>query len=460
MNPLCFREYDFRGVFGKDFDENDAKAFGRAVATYLKRFNAKKIVVGRDCRKSSPQITDALVNGLTESGMKVTTIGVVPTPQYSFSISHLKQDGGVMVTASHNPPEYNGFKVNRGTTSIHGNEIQELLKIIEENAFAEGSGSVCKALTSNAYAEYLKKNTRVGRKLKLVVDGGNGVAGEIGSRILRELGHEAKCIYCEPDGRFPNHAPDPSVASNLKDLIATVKKNGADAGIAFDGDGDRIGAVTEKGEIVWGDKLLILYSKQMLAEKPGAKIVFEVKCSKALADEITANGGKPVMWKTGHNLIESKMVEENALLGGEMSGHIYFRDRHEGFGDAIYAACRLAELLSFSEKSFSQLLAGIPKYYSTEELRLEFPDEKKFGFVNAFTKKMREKGKKVIDLDGCRIEFPEGWGLVRASNTKPELSLRFEGKTVNALKKIYAEFAAELKNEGLQLPAFEKVRVQ
>ena len=459
MNKQIFREYDVRGVFGKDFDEKDAELFGRAAAAYLRRFKAKKVVVGRDCRKSSPAIRNALVSGLTESGMQVTDVGIVSTPAYSFSISHLKQDGGVMITASHNPSDYNGFKVNRGTESIHGNEIQELLKIIEGNAFAEGKGSVREARTDDAYAEYTKKNTRVGRKLKLVVDGGNGIAGETGSRILRELGYEVKCLYCKPDGNFPNHPPDPSVVSNLKDLTAEVKKTKADAGIAFDGDGDRIGSVNEKGEIVWGDRLLILYAKQLLAEKPGAKVVFEVKCTKALSDEILANGGKPVMWKTGHNLIESKMLEENALLAGEMSGHMYFRDRHEGFGDAIYAACRLAEILSLSDKSFSQLLADIPKYYITEELRPRFPDEKKFEFIKKFAAKMKKQGKKVIDLDGCRVEYADGWGLVRASNTKPELSLRFEGKTLSALKRIYAGFSNELEKEGLELPSFEKLHV-
>ncbi|MEW5955189.1 MAG: phosphomannomutase/phosphoglucomutase [Candidatus Micrarchaeota archaeon] len=459
MNPLCFREYDVRGVFGKDFDEKDAEAFGRAVATYLKRFGASKIVVGRDCRKSSAALRDALVRGLNESGFNVTDVGMVSTPEYYFAIRHLKHDGGVMITASHNPPEYNGFKIDRGTEDAGGEEYQEIRKIMEANAFALGKGKTTTRRVNEEYVAYLEKNTKKGRQLKLVVDGGNGMAGEAGCRALRSLGHEVIPLYCEPEGSFPNHPPDPSVAANLRDLIKEVKKSGADAGIAFDGDGDRIGAVNEKGEIVWGDRLLILYVRQVLRTHPSAKVVFEVKCTKALSDEILANGGKPVMWKAGHNRIERKMREENAVLAGEMSGHVYINDRHAGFGDAIYAACRLAEILSLSDKSFSQLLSDIPKYYSTEELRPHFPDEKKFKFIKAFAAKMKKQGKNVIDLDGCRVEYADGWGLVRASNTRPELSLRFEAKTLTSLKKIYAEFSNELKKEGLELPSFEKLHV-
>ncbi|NYZ75607.1 phosphomannomutase/phosphoglucomutase [Candidatus Micrarchaeota archaeon] len=459
MNKQIFREYDIRGVFGKDFDEKDAELVGKAVAAYLKRSGGRRLVIGRDCRKSSPAIRDALIKGLTAAGMDATDVGMVSTPEHAFAIGLLDQDGGVMITASHNPPEYNGFKVYRGTQSIHGSEIQELLKIIQANAFPSGGGKKNTSSAEDAYAEYLVDNTKRGKPLKLVVDGGNGVAGNMGCRVLEELGHEVIPLYCEPDGSFPNHPADPSDPANLRDLIEKVKKTKADAGIAFDGDGDRIGSVNEKGGIVWGDRLLILYSRQILAQNPGIKVVFEVKCSQALADDVKAHGGKPLMWKTGHNLIESKMLEENALLAGEMSGHMYFRDRHEGFGDAIYAACRLAEILSLSDKSFSQLLADIPKYYSTQELRPQFPDEKKFEFITAFAAKMRKQGRKVIDLDGCRVEYEDGWGLVRASNTKPELSLRFEGKTLSALKRIYAGFSNELEKEGLELPSFEKLHV-
>jgi len=459
VNKQIFREYDVRGVFGKDFDEKDAELFGRAVATYLKQFKARTIVVGRDCRKSSTAIRNTVVKGLNSGGIDVVDVGAVATPEYYFAIRHLKQDGGVMITASHNPPEYNGFKIDQGTKDASGDEYQEVRKIMENHVFASGNGKTSETSVSEDYAAYLEKNTKKGKRLKLVVDGGNGMAGEIGCRVLRAVGHEVIPLYCKPDGSFPNHPPDPSVAANLRDLITEVKKSRADAGIAFDGDGDRIGAVNEKGEILWGDRLLILYVRQVLPLHPGAKVVFEVKCTKALSDEIEANGGKPVMWKAGHNRIESKMHEENALLAGEMSGHMYIHDRHAGFGDAIYAACRLAEILSRSDKSFSQLLADIPKYYSTEELRPHFPDEKKFAFIKKFAAKMKKQGKKVIDLDGCRVEYADGWGLVRASNTKPELSLRFESKTISSLKKIYAEFSDELENEGLTLPAFEKLHV-
>lgn len=463
-----FREYDLRGEYGKDLNEREAELIGQAVATYLKSKNARtrRMVVGRDGRLSSPALCNAVEKGLMESGISVIDIGIVPTPAYSYAIFKLKADGGIMVTASHNPSKYNGFKLNIKTDWVSGKGIQELLPIINKEKFLrpKKKGQLTHAKILEQYAEYLVKNTRAKKKLKIVVDGGNGVAGEISCKILRRLGHQVIPLYCKPDGRFPNHLADPSAVDNLKDLIEKVKKEKADFGVALDGDGDRIGVISENGRIIWGDRLLIIFARQILKEHRGAIIVFEVKCSKALEEDVALHGGKPIMSKTGHNVVEARMQETNALLAGEMSGHMYFRDRHQGFGDAIYAACRISEILSLEKKTITEILADIPAYYSTEELRLPFPDNAKFELVKKFTKKMKKLQKKekfkVIDLDGCRLEYLDGsgWALLRAANTKPELSLRFEGRTQKELKHIYLRFQKYAK-KSLRLPKFERVRV-
>ncbi|HII39493.1 TPA: phosphomannomutase/phosphoglucomutase [Candidatus Micrarchaeota archaeon] len=461
MNSHIFREYDIRGVFGKDFTEQDAELIGRAAASHLKRLGAKNMVVGRDCRVSSPALRKAIVRGIVSAGVDVIDVGMVPTPEYCFAVGYLKSGGGIMITASHNPPEFNGFKINFAgfTGSFTGPEVRELHKIIVGSAFESGVGKEEERNVDEDYLLRLLKDITTDVKLKLVVDAGNGVAGEMTCRVLRKLGHDVISIHCEPDGTFPNHEPNPESVSTLRDLIAEVRRSGADAGIALDGDGDRIGLVDERGEVVLIDRLLALFARVVLEKNPGAKVVFEIKCSQALSEDIVAHGGIPLLNRTGHSFIQKRMAEENALLGGEVSGHVFFRDRAEGVDDGIYAACRLAEILSCTSKTLSQLFSDLPKYVSTEEILVDCPDEVKFGVIERFTKKMKESGKEVVDVDGCRVHYVDGWGLARVSNTRPVVSTRFEGKTREALERIYAEFTRELAIEGIKLPDLNEVHV-
>ena len=437
MNPEMFREYDIRGIAGKDMNESDVELIGRGIGTYLRRRGHNNITIGRDCRPSSDSYSQILINGLISTGCNVTDIGVCTTPILYFSIRHLEKQGGVMVTASHNPPEFNGFKICSGYDTIYGKEIQEILHIIREKDFIQGSGQTGTYDIVTPYEEFLSRNITLYRPIRVGIDAGNGTAGVIAVPLLKKLGCEVFDIYCDMDGTFPNHEPDPTILENMRDLIDLVKREKLEVGVGFDGDGDRIGVVDEKGAIIFGDQLMIIFSREILSRKPGATFISEVKCSKTLYDDIEKHGGKAIMWKTGHSLIKQKMKEVKAELAGEMSGHMFFADRYFGYDDAIYALCRLLEILGSGKKKMSELLSDIPKTYSTPEIRFECPDSIKFEVVRKAAEYFRDRFD-IIDIDGVRVIFEDGWGLVRASNTQPALVLRFEAFSEKRLKEIKA----------------------
>ena len=450
MNPEMFREYDIRGITGKDLNEDDVMLIGKGVGTFLKERGRVNLSVGRDCRLTSDLYSEKIIQGLMSTGCNVVDIGLCPTPVFYFSIKHLALEGGVMVTASHNPKEYNGFKLCIDSDSIHGKDIQKILAIINNRSFAQGNGSLSTADVIPHYKEYLLENINIPGKIKVGIDAGNGTAGVIAVPVLKNLGCEVYDIFCDMDGTFPNHEADPTVAKNMKDLIALVKDKNLDLGIGYDGDGDRIGVVDEKGNMIFGDQLMIIFSREILSRKPGSTFISEVKCSKTMYDDIEKHGGRAIMWKTGHSLIKKKMKEEKAELAGEMSGHMFFSDRYLGFDDATYASCRLIEILAGSKKKMSELLSDIPKTYATPEIRVECPDNKKFSVVEKVTEYFREKYN-VIDIDGVRVLFDDGWGLVRASNTQPALVLRFEAmseKRLSEIRNLIESVLADIQKTG------------
>ncbi len=441
INPTIFREYDIRGVVDKDLTEDGVAAIGRAYATFAKKAGAQRVSVGRDCREHSTRLAKQLFRGLTEGGLDVVDLGTVTTPMQYYSIRKDGLDGGIQITGSHNPPEYNGLKLSLGKRSIHGPEVQELLRIIQEDDYgkADRVGSIEGRDVFPDYLAYCKENLQMGeRKLKVVLDGGNGTGGPFAVPVFEALGVEVVQLYCDMDDTFPNHHPDPTVEKNLEDLKAKVLEHKADLGIAFDGDADRLGAVDEKGQVMWGDQLMILFARSVLADVPGATIIGEVKCSRTLYADIEAHGGVAVMGKTGHSLIKDKMRETGAALAGEMSGHIFFAHRFFGFDDGIYAGARLVELLSHAEGPISGMLADVPKTFTTPEIRRDCPESLKFRLVDSMVTHFKERGDKVIDVDGARVEFDDGWGLIRASNTQPILVLRFEADTEARLSEIQA----------------------
>jgi phosphomannomutase/phosphoglucomutase len=435
INPQIYREYDIRGVVDKDLTPEIVRRLGQGFGTHMARLGYKNLGVGRDGRLSSPSYQEALIGGLVSTGCNIVDIGLCPTPVYYFSIFHLNKDGGMMVTGSHNPPEFNGFKVSVGKSTIFGEEIQKLGRLAEKGEFLSGRGDLSKFEIIRPYQEYIKGNVKLERKMRVVVDAGNGTAGIVAPSLLRDLGCDVDALYCEIDGRFPNHFPDPTIPANLKDLVGRVTKVRADVGIGYDGDADRIGVVDDQGNIIWGDQLMILFAREILKYKKGATFVAEVKCSQNLFNDIEKHGGRAIMWRTGHSLIKEKMKKEKAVLGGEMSGHIFFADRYFGYDDAIYASCRLIELLSKTDKKLSQLLADVPKTFITPEIRAICPDEIKFKVVEKVRDELG-KNYSIIDVDGVRVRFGDGWGLVRASNTQPALVLRFEALTEKRLQEI------------------------
>jgi phosphomannomutase/phosphoglucomutase len=450
FKPTIFREYDIRGIADIDLQTDDVIQLGRAIGTYIQRRVGSKVNVGRDVRLSGKRLRDALVQGLKLSGCEVTDIDVVPTPLLYYSVKHLKADGAVMITGSHNPAEYNGFKVVAGSTTIHGSEIQEVWRMIRDEDFASGSGSEKVADIVTPYVEEISRIVSIDRRVKVVIDAGNGTAGPAMQRLLARLDVDAVPLFFEMDGNFPNHHPDPTVEENLDHLKRAVVEQRAELGIAFDGDADRIGAVDENGNVIWGDMLLLIYAREILTRKPGATFIGEVKCSQVLYDELKKLGGNPIMYKTGHSLIKAKMKEVHAELAGEMSGHIFFQDRYFGFDDALYAACRLLEIVAASGKPLSAQLAGLPVTVTTPEIRVDCPDEIKFEVVQRVAdhfKSIRD----VVDVDGVRVLFAEGWGLLRASNTQPVLVMRFEA----ANDRLLAEYQREV--EGALASARERV---
>jgi phosphomannomutase/phosphoglucomutase len=443
MNPLIFREYDVRGSAERDLSDAFATDLGRAFGTFLQRRGQTRIALGRDCRLSSPRLHVALTAGLLESGLSIIDIGIVPTPLLFFSVFHLDADGGVQITGSHNPPGDNGFKLMSGKQSLAGAEVRELRTLIERGDFDRRPGAALEAWDPlPAYSGYMRGNIRVARNdLRFAIDAGNGAGGPAALAAMAALGLSPIAMYCEMDGAFPNHHPDPSLPKNVEALAARVVAEGLAFGIAYDGDADRIGVVDNRGMLVLGDRLMILFSRRILARHPGAAILGEVKCSQTLYDDIAKHGGRPIVWKTGHSLIKRKMKEEHALLGGEMSGHVFFADRYFGFDDAIYASLRLIEIVAEADRPLDRLLADVPEAYATPELRVECADDLKFEIVERVLHHYRTSHE-VLDVDGARIKFPGGWGLVRASNTQPALVLRFEADSALRLGEIRSEVEA------------------
>lgn len=429
LNPLIFRAYDIRGVADTDLNPELVTALGRALGTMARRNGATTFAVGRDCRLSGERVRDNLVEGLASTGLEVHDVGMVPTPMLYFSVHHRDYGGGVQVTGSHNPPEFNGFKMMLGKGTLHGEDIQTLREMIEQQDFETGEGRVVASPIADEYLDYVVDNIEMGeRKLRVLVDGGNGVAGPDAVRLYERLGCEVVGTFIEPDGTFPNHHPDPTTVETVEIMAKGVAEHGVDLAIGFDGDGDRIGVVDAKGDVQWGDKLMIVFSRAVLAEEPGATIVSEVKCSKTLYDDIAAKGGNGIMWRTGHSPIKAKMKETGAALGGEMSGHIFFEHRWFGFDDALYSGARLLELLSSSSEGLSEMLADVPVTYATPEIRLDCPDDVKFDVVARIVARLKAEHE-VFDIDGARVNFADGWGLIRASNTQPVLVMRAEAMT-------------------------------
>ena len=432
INPQIFREYDIRGLVDKDLTRDSVERIGKSIGTYIRRNGGKTITVGYDMRVSSIPFRDSLICGINSTGCDVIDIGMVPTPVAYFSLHHLKPDGGVMITGSHNPSEFNGFKISHGLHSLYGERIQKLRRLIDVSDYEVGMGTLKHENILEDYIQGICDLVQIPRSVKVVVDGGNGCFGIVGPKLLKKIGANITELYCEPDGKFPNHHPDPTVANNMIDLIDKVKEEGAELGIGFDGDADRIGIVDEKGNILWGDQLLTIFARDILKRNPGATIVGEVKCSQNLFKDIEAHGGTAVMSAAGHSLIKKKMQETNALLAGEMSGHICFSDEYYGFDDAIYAACRILKIVASSKEKVSAMLTDVPKTVATPEIRVDCSDENKFEIVRELTESFR-KEYDVIDIDGVRIKFDNGWALIRASNTQPVIVFRFEANNVDNL---------------------------
>lgn len=443
MNKNIFRMYDIRGIADTDLTNETVELIGKAYGTYMIRKGYKKISVGRDVRLTSERIQNAVSKGILSTGLDVVQVGQVTTPITYFSIAHLETDGSVMVTGSHNPIEFNGLKMNEGLLSLYGDAIQDLLALIEKEDFESGKGALTQVDVLPAYKAMLLERIKLQKPFKIVIDAGNGTAGPIAPEIYRKLGCDVVEIYCEPDGHFPNHLPDPTVLKYIKDLIAKVKSEKANIGLGYDGDSDRVGVIDEKGRVVFADQLIAILSKEILAKYPGATIPFDVKCSQMLPEEIEKAGGSPLMYKTGHSLIKQKMKETGSPFAGEMSGHIFYKDNYYGFDDGIYVSLRLVQYLSTLDKPLSEIVDELPHYFATPELRIECPDEDKWTVVEKLTETFK-KEYEVVDIDGARVLFGDGWGLVRVSNTQPILVLRFEARTEARLKEIKERFRTEL----------------
>jgi len=444
MNPEIFREYDIRGIADTDIPNKDAELIGKAYGTLIHNNGGKTIIIGKDNRVSGPRILEALKKGILSTGINIIFIGEIPTPLLYYAVHKLDADGGISVTASHNPPEFNGFKALIGKDAIYGEKIQEIREVAEKGEFVEGKGDFEEKDLEGNYLKEIISNAKLGKKLKVVIDAGNGMASDLAPKLLQMFGLEPICLYCEKDSSFPNHIPDPVQEKNVVDLKKKVLEEKADLGIAFDGDVDRIGVLDEKGELIYGDKLLGIFSEDLLKRKPGSKIIFEVKCSQALPEWIEEKGGKPIMWKTGHSLIKAKMKEEDALLAGEMSGHMFFTENWYGFDDALLAAVKIIEIVSNSDKKLSEIVEEMPMYVSSPEIRVDCPDDKKGVVVKAMADKYRELYPKSVTIDGIRIIFDEGWALVRQSNTQAKIILRFEAKTQEKLEELESTIRPEV----------------
>ncbi|MGI9090420.1 MAG: phosphomannomutase/phosphoglucomutase [Gemmatimonadaceae bacterium] len=445
-----FREYDIRGVTGKDLTPDVARSVGRAFAAFLdERGVTGPVVVGRDNRPSGNDLHRELVAGLLESGIDIVDTGVVPTPVAYWAQHKLDVVAGIQITGSHNPPEYNGFKLGVGRKSIYGQDIQHIYDLAVNGKFPSGEGTLRSEVIIDRYIDDVVQHVgKISRPMRIAADAGNGAGALVAPKLFEKLGVQTTCLFCDSDGTFPNHHADPTVPENLADLVDELCNGDYDFGVAFDGDADRIGAVEHTGDIIWGDYLLIIYARDVLRRVPGASIIFDVKCSQALPDAIQRAGGTPVMWKTGHSLIEEKMHELDAPLAGEMSGHMYFAEGWYGFDDALYGAARLIKIIADSGMTLRDLLADVPRYVSTPEIRVDCPDDRKFGIVDEAVKYFSARYK-TVDVDGVRIMYPGGWGLIRASNTQPVIVLRFEARTREQLDAIRGEIEGWLAQHGV-----------
>ena len=445
IDRSIFRAYDIRGVLGSTLDESVAKVIGQAVGSTLTERGLREIVVGRDGRLSGPSLSAALIEGLRLSGCDVIDIGMAPTPVIYFATHHLNTGSCVAVTGSHNPPDYNGFKIMIGGDTLSGDAIQALYSRIAENDLRDGGGGGLQSMDIGPdYLSRIASDIQLERQIKIVIDAGNGVAGAIAPQVLESVGCVVEELYCEVDGNFPNHHPDPGDPENLHDLITAVKRTGAELGIAFDGDGDRLGVVTRTGEVIYPDRLLMLFAQDVLSRNPGASIIYDVKCTGQLATQVLRFGGSPIMWKTGHSLIKAKMRETDAELAGEMSGHFFFRERWYGFDDGIYAAARLLEIIASDGREPEEIFAELPKGVSTPELKVQMVEGEHYAFMDTFRERARFEGAKIATIDGIRADWGDGWGLVRCSNTTPTLVLRFDADSSEALMRIQEVFRAQL----------------
>ena len=443
-NSAVFRAYDIRGLVDKDFNNDWVKRLGQACGTYFINHDIRTVVVGRDCRLSSPDYHNAIIAGLLSTGVDVISIGQVATPVLYFAVTHLNLAGGVMITASHNPSQYNGFKIWAGPSTIYGEEIQKIRQLMDDGAFSEGDGLVSGHDITPAYTDAVLKRVKLHRPLKVVVDGGNGMGGDLTADLLERMGATVIRQFCDPDGNFPNHHPDPVVEANMQKMKERILQEGADMGIGLDGDADRIGVMDEQGRLLFGDELLALFARELLARKPGATVIGEVKCSHLMYKDIEKHGGHALMWITGHSFIKAKMREMHAALAGEMSGHIFFSDNWFGFDDGVYGAARFVDIFSRQNKKLSAL-PGWPKTAKTPEIHLPCPDDVKFAVVKKAQAYFRNKYT-VSEIDGVRVICPDAWGLIRASNTQPALILRFEAETEAAMNELRTAMEGPLKN--------------
>jgi phosphomannomutase/phosphoglucomutase len=452
VNDDIFRKYDIRGIADEDLTDEFAYHLGKAFGTYLKRKKLLNIAVGRDVRKSSPRLFENISKGIIDTGCDITNIGICPSPILYFTVFHYNLDGGLMITGSHNPIEYNGFKMMRGKDTVYDDQIQEIKEIIKKEDYEEGKGKICEKEVVKDYIEYISSLISPEKSLKIVLDPGNGTAGPIATELFKIFGADFECINCEPDGNFPNHLPDPTVVKYTKQLTDKVIERKATMGIGYDGDADRVGIIDENGKLVYGDQLLGALAKPVITRNPGTEVIFDVKCSQGLVEWIEELGGKPLMWKTGHSLLKVKMKETGSLIAGEMSGHIFIADNYYGFDDALFVSARFYEIASKSDKTVSEIINEMPYYESTPEIRTEVGEKAKWKIVEAVKEEFRKKYK-IIEIDGARILFGDGWGLVRASNTQPIVVTRFEAKTkerLEEIKNIVTDFikqqAAKLEN--------------
>ncbi len=444
LNPAIFKMYDIRGIVATDLTPDTVRLVGQAFATECQKQNVKEVCIGRDGRLHSKELSVALSEGLNAGGCDVIDVGMVPTPVLYFATHHLKTGTGIMVTGSHNPPEYNGLKMSMAGKTLYGDDITAFYNAIEAGDLNKGSGTVREQSVLDEYFERIVSDIKLERKMKIAVDCGNGVAGVIASKLFKALGCEVTELFCDVDGNFPNHHPDPSKLENLKDVCAAIKDNDLELGLAFDGDGDRVGVIDNLQKVIWPDRQMILYSEDVLSREPGALIIYDVKSSYNLGKEIAKMGGEPLMWMTGHSLIKAKMKETNAALAGEMSGHIFFKERWYGFDDGLYSAARMLEILSKKPGTSAEIFAALPDSYNTPEIQINFAEGEHHAFMEKFKATANFTGADVSTIDGMRVTWDKGWGLIRPSNTTPCLVLRFEAEDESSLKEVQKHFREQM----------------